>query len=88
MIDCSHGNSQKDHERQIAVASDVASRLTEEADMIAGLMIESHLVEGKQPMTDLESLTYGQSITDACLGWEDTERTLAEVAEAMSRKLS
>ena len=88
MIDCSHGNSQKDHKRQVAVASDIASRLSEEADMIAGLMIESHLVEGKQPMTNVDSLTYGQSITDACLGWEDTEQTLAELAEAMSRKLS
>lgn len=86
MIDCSHGNSQKDHKRQVVVASDIARRLSEEADMIAGLMIESHLVEGKQPMSDPESLTYGQSITDACLGWEDTEQTLAELAEAMSRK--
>ncbi|ASJ75620.1 3-deoxy-7-phosphoheptulonate synthase [Granulosicoccus antarcticus] len=85
MIDCSHANSQKDHKRQIEVVTDVAARLSSEASMIAGVMIESHLVEGKQSIGSPESLNYGQSITDACLGWEDTERTLEILAEASSR---
>lgn len=83
MIDCSHGNSLKDHKRQALVAADIAGRLPDEAAMIAGLMIESHLVEGKQAMASLEDMTYGQSITDACMGWPDTEETLATLADAM-----
>ncbi|NND90827.1 MAG: 3-deoxy-7-phosphoheptulonate synthase [Granulosicoccus sp.] len=84
MIDCSHANSLKDHRRQVAVASDVAGRLDREHPMIAGLMIESHLCEGKQGMKDPSSLRYGQSITDACLGWDDTRHTLDGLAQAMS----
>ena len=83
MIDCSHGNSLKDHRRQSLVAADIANRLPAEASMIAGVMIESHLVEGKQAMAPMAELTYGQSITDACMGWQDTEKTLALLASAM-----
>jgi 3-deoxy-7-phosphoheptulonate synthase len=84
LIDCSHANSQKDHLRQMLVASDIAHRLPAEAPLIAGLMLESHLVEGNQAMNTPDALTYGQSITDACMGWEDTAYTLAELAESMS----
>lgn len=87
MIDCSHGNSLKDHKRQALVAADIAKRLPEEAALIAGLMIESHLVEGKQSMAPMDELTYGQSITDACMGWQDTQATLAMLATAMQSLL-
>lgn len=88
MIDCSHGNSLKDHKRQIVVASDIAGRLSGERQMIAGLMIESHLVEGKQAMAAPESLTYGQSITDACIGWQDTEQLLGTLAHTLQAELA
>ncbi len=88
MIDCSHGNSLKDHKRQSVVAADIAGRLSAESSMIAGLMIESHLVEGKQAMAPMEELTYGQSITDACMGWQDTEDTLSVLAKAMEQVIS
>ncbi|GAA5910838.1 3-deoxy-7-phosphoheptulonate synthase [Sporobolomyces salmoneus] len=76
MIDCSHGNSEKKHERQVVVAEDIARQLgsQETGDSVMGVMIESHLVEGKQsiPASGPSSLTYGQSITDACISWETT----------------
>lgn len=88
MIDCSHGNSLKDHKRQSVVAADIARRLSAESSIIAGLMIESHLVEGKQAMAPMEELTYGQSITDACMGWQDTEDTLSVLARAMEQVIA
>ena len=83
MIDCSHGNSGKNPERQPAVARDVALQIRGGSRAIAGIMIESHLVGGRQDLPRPGSgrnLIYGQSITDACLGWEDTAQLLDEVA--------
>ena len=82
IVDCSHANSGKDFRRQAEVIGSVAARLGEESSVIGGLMIESHLVEGRQGVADPARLVYGQSITDACLGWADTERLLERLAEA------
>ena len=83
MVDCSHGNSGKDPRRQIAVAEDVARRLAEGDPSVFGVMLESHLVEGRQAPGPRSQLTYGQSITDACLGWEGTEEVLHRIADAV-----
>ncbi|MGE5723390.1 MAG: 3-deoxy-7-phosphoheptulonate synthase, partial [Sphingomonadales bacterium] len=83
MIDASHGNSQKKPENQIAVVADVARQVVEGEKSIFGLMIESNLVGGRQDLVDGQELTYGQSITDACIGWEDTVRTLDTLADAV-----
>ncbi|RYG37327.1 3-deoxy-7-phosphoheptulonate synthase [bacterium] len=73
MVDLSHGNSSKDHVRQLAVAEDVASQLRQADSPIFSVMIESNLVEGRQDAAPGKRLVHGQSITDACLGWEQTE---------------
>lgn len=86
MIDFSHANSRKQHQKQIEVGRDVAGQLAAGSHSIFGVMIESHLVEGKQSLEADASLTYGQSITDACLGWEDTEPLLEELADAVSQR--
>jgi len=83
MVDCSHGNSGKDPRRQIAVAADLARRRAEGDPAVFGVMLESHLVEGRQAPGPRSQLTYGQSITDACLGWEATEEILEKLAEAV-----
>ncbi|MBI5202707.1 MAG: 3-deoxy-7-phosphoheptulonate synthase [Elusimicrobia bacterium] len=77
MIDCSHGNSQKDPKRQPAVFAEGMSQVGRGGSSIMGFMIESHLAEGSQPIPkDPRALRYGVSITDKCLGWEDTERMI------------
>ncbi len=81
MIDCSHGNSLKQHQNQIKVAERVARQLRQHAAPIFGLMLESHLVAGRQNLIPGQPATFGQSITDACLGWEDTEQTLLRLAD-------
>jgi len=87
MIDCSHANSNKDHNRQPAVCHDVASQVTNGDRRIIGLMIESNLVAGAQKFVPGKPLTYGQSITDACIGWDETLGLLRELAGAVrSRK--
>lgn len=78
MVDCSHANSRKDFKRQMEVAQDIATQIQNGEQNIIGVMVESHLVEGRQN----EPVVYGQSITDACIGWEDTEKLLALLAEA------
>jgi len=83
MIDCSHANSNKNHIQQLSVVRDIASRLSQEGSVIGGLMIESHLVAGKQAASAGTSLVYGQSITDACIGWQDTQDVLEILAGAM-----
>jgi len=83
MVDCSHGNSGKDPRRQIDVARDLGIRRAEGDGAVFGVMLESHLVEGRQAPGPRESLKFGQSITDACLGWEDTEGVLEGLAEAV-----
>jgi 3-deoxy-7-phosphoheptulonate synthase len=83
MIDCSHGNSGKDENRQPAVARDVATQVAEGSLHVFGLMLESHLVGGRQDVTPDQPLVYGQSITDACLGWDDTVPVLEDLARAV-----
>ena len=84
MIDCSHANSNKDHRQQMVVIKDVAARLSVQKQFIGGLMIESHLIEGKQNPETVEELVYGQSITDACIGWSETETALETLHRAMA----
>ncbi len=83
MIDFSHANSAKQHERQLLVGESVAEQLRGGEESIIGIMIESHLVGGRQNLVPKEKLVYGQSITDACLSWEDTEKLLALLAESV-----
>jgi 3-deoxy-7-phosphoheptulonate synthase len=82
MVDCSHGNSGKDHTKQKLVASDLADQIKSGAENIFGVMIESFLKEGKQDSADLTSLEYGVSITDSCIGISETEEILGLLAEA------
>jgi 3-deoxy-7-phosphoheptulonate synthase len=83
MIDFSHGNSEKDHNKQPAVAAAVAAQLADGSDNIFGVMLESYLVEGRQDLVAGSKGTYGQSITDACISWETTEEVLDQLAEAV-----
>jgi 3-deoxy-7-phosphoheptulonate synthase len=83
MIDASHGNSQKKHENQCLVIGDIAVQLKEGERRIFGVMIESHLVAGRQDLVPDQPLTYGQSITDACIDWDDTVRLLDTLADAV-----
>ena len=90
MIDFSHANSNKQYQKQVVVAENVAKQLHLGERRIMGVMIESHLVEGRQDLKfnndgtlDRHGLVYGQSITDACLGWEDTTKVLASLAAAV-----
>ena len=80
MIDCSHGNSQKDHTRQAAVCRDVLRQLRAGNGAIMGLMLESNLEPGNQPWSPGRPLRRGVSITDACIGWNETEDLLNEIA--------
>ena len=86
MVDCSHGNSQKDHSRQPLVAEDVAKQVSAGGTNIFGLMIESHINEGRQNLSDPKDLSYGQSITDACLGWDQTASVLQTLADAVKKR--
>jgi 3-deoxy-7-phosphoheptulonate synthase len=83
MIDVSHGNSEKDWRRQPLVARDVAEQLAQGEASVFGIMVESFLVEGRQNVAERAALRYGQSITDACLGWEETVPVLRVLAEAV-----
>jgi 3-deoxy-7-phosphoheptulonate synthase len=86
MIDTSHANSQKQFHKQIEVCRDIIHQIKTGQDNIFGLMIESHLVEGRQDYRPDDAMTYGQSITDACIGWEDSEILLRELAAAVRAK--
>jgi len=88
MIDFSHANSNKQHEKQMDVATDVCDQLAAGDNRIIGVMIESHLIAGRQDIVVGQELTYGQSITDACLGWEDTEILLEKLAKAVQKRRS
>ena len=83
MVDASHGNSDKDHRRQPIVAQAIAEQVAGGSTQVFGVMIESHLVGGRQDHKPGEPLTHGQSITDACLGWEDTVPVLEALAAAV-----
>jgi len=89
MVDCSHGNSNKDYRRQSEVAAQVAEQLRQGSRHVMGVMIESHLVAGNQKIpADLAQLTYGQSITDACIDLASTRSVLAELAAAVAESQS
>ncbi len=92
MIDCSHANSEKKHERQLDVAKDIAAQLAAGSDQIFGVMIESHLVAGAQKFTPgkdkVQNLNYGQSITDACIDWDDSVRAVEVLDQAVKARRS
>ena len=84
MIDASHGNSQKKFKQQIPVIESICQQITNGDKNIKGVMIESHLNEGNQKIS--ENMKYGQSITDACMGWEDTVMCLQKLNDAIGTK--
>ena len=86
LVDCSHGNSQKDYRRQPEVARDVCAQVADGSGNICGVMMESHLVAGRQDITPDAPLTYGQSVTDACIDWDATVPTLQELARASRQR--
>ena len=90
MVDCSHANSSKQHEKQIDVARDIATQLSGGARRIFGVMVESHLHAGAQKFTpgkdDAAKLAYGQSITDACIGWDDSVGVIETLAAAVKAR--
>jgi 3-deoxy-7-phosphoheptulonate synthase len=83
MIDFSHANSSKDYKKQMMVADDVAGQISQGNHAIFGVMVESHLVEGRQDLIEGSALCYGQSVTDACIGWDDTESLLATLNKSV-----
>mmetsp|Transcript_8239 Transcript_8239/g.16429 ORF Transcript_8239/g.16429 Transcript_8239/m.16429 type:complete len:94 (+) Transcript_8239:1-282(+) len=90
MVDCSHGNSNKDHKNQPKVAEKVCEQIAAGNKGIIGLMIESHLCEGKQSLspgeTDISTLKRGVSVTDACIDFDTTEVTLRQIADAVKAR--
>ena len=86
MVDMSHGNSSKQHKNQLIVCQDIANQIALGEARITGVMIESNIEEGNQSANDLNNLVYGQSITDACINWEDTKTCLNQLAEAVSTR--
>ena len=86
MVDFSHANSAKQPERQRDVCRDVARQVASGEDAVMGVMIESHLKAGRQDVVEGQPLAYGQSITDGCIGWDDTVEMLEELAEAVAAR--
>lgn len=86
MIDFSHGNSSKKFENQMLVSTAVSEQMSAGNQNIFGVMVESNLVEGRQDLKQGETLTYGQSVTDACIGWSDTQTLLAELSTAVNKR--
>ena len=90
MVDFSHANSSKQHERQVVVAKDIAGQVAGGSKKVFGVMVESHLCAGAQKFTpgkdDASKLTYGQSITDACIGWDDSEEVLQVLSAAVKAR--
>lgn len=86
MVDCSHANSSKDYRRQAEVARDVARQVADGERRILGVMVESHLREGRQDLKPGVALAPGVSITDGCIGWEQTEEVLRELAAAVRKR--
>ncbi|CAM3797564.1 3-deoxy-7-phosphoheptulonate synthase AroG [Avibacterium endocarditidis] len=83
MVDFSHANSNKQFKKQLEVCADVCQQIAQGSNQIFGVMIESHLVEGRQDLVEGKELVYGQSITDACIGWEDSELVLEQLSNAV-----
>ena len=90
MVDFSHANSSKQHQKQLDVAKDIAGQIAGGSRSVFGVMIESHLQAGAQKFTpgkdDAAKLTYGQSITDACLGWDDSVAAIDLLAQAVRQR--
>jgi 3-deoxy-7-phosphoheptulonate synthase len=86
MIDASHGNIQKKPENQIPVAQDVADQVAGGDERIFGMMLESHLVAGRQDLVAGQPLTYGQSITDGCISWDDSVPLLEALSTAVRQR--
>ncbi len=90
MVDCSHANSSKQHEKQLDVARDIAEQISKGSKSVFGVMIESHLQAGAQKFTPgknkVADLAYGQSITDACLGWDDSIQALQVLSQAVKQR--
>lgn len=86
MIDCSHGNSQKNHENQIKVCQEVCDQLSDGESRIFGVMVESNLEAGREDLIAGKAPTYGRSITDACIGWDSTVDLLAMLADGVSER--
>jgi 3-deoxy-7-phosphoheptulonate synthase len=86
LIDCSHGNSSKQPERQPAVAAEVAAQVAGGSRAIIGVMLESHLVAGAQKHESGKPLTYGQSITDGCISFDETVPVLENLAAAVAQR--
>ncbi|MGH9373383.1 MAG: 3-deoxy-7-phosphoheptulonate synthase [Vicinamibacterales bacterium] len=88
MIDCSHGNSEKDHRRQAEVATSICEQVASGSSQIFGAMLESHLVEGRQDYTPGRTAVYGQSITDACISLAQTDPLLKQLARAQQARVA
>ena len=86
MIDCSHGNSGKEPAKQVAVGKEIAAQIAAGDARIFGIMVESHLKAGRQDLIPGKELLYGQSITDACIGWEDSRGIIDALAEAVRQR--
>lgn len=86
MIDASHANSEKDFKRQIDVNENIAGQIAAGDTRIMGIMLESHLVEGRQDVENVDDLVYGQSITDGCINWENTLPALQKLAESVQQR--
>jgi 3-deoxy-7-phosphoheptulonate synthase len=90
MVDCSHANSSKQHEKQVEVAGDIAAQIAGGSRSVFGVMVESHLKGGAQKFTpgkdDAHALEYGKSITDACLGWDDSLKSLELLSAAVQAR--
>jgi len=86
MVDMSHANSNKQYQQQITVNADICRQLAAGEQRIMGVMIESNLREGRQDIGDGHSLVYGQSVTDACIGWDDSVQCLEALAEAVAKR--
>ena len=86
MVDCSHANSSKQHERQLIVAESIAEQLANGSPYIMGAMVESHLVGGRQDVEPGQPLTYGQSITDACIDWDDSLTVLDMLSKGVEAR--
>ncbi|QYJ88562.1 MULTISPECIES: 3-deoxy-7-phosphoheptulonate synthase [Shewanella] len=88
VVDFSHGNSQKQHKRQLEVAKDIMAQVASGSTAIAGIMAESFIEEGNQKVVAGEPLVYGKSITDACLDWADSEKLLRDLAAASKARMA
>jgi 3-deoxy-7-phosphoheptulonate synthase len=86
MVDCSHANSNKDHRQQRKVVESVMAQVAQGNRSITGLMIESHLNSGNQSINNPDGLSYGVSITDACIDWEETDALLRHLASELASR--